>query len=83
MRISRHKLIQTCHDGKVRLEICDSGEGIPPEQLQQIWQRYYRVPGNHRRAAMGSGLGLSIIRGILYASMLNMEKRLAAYDLLV
>ena len=49
----------------VRVEVRDSGEGIAPEELPYIWDRYYRSRDNHRRAVIGSGLGLNICRGIL------------------
>ncbi len=49
----------------VRIEVTDHGEGISPDELVNIWDRYYKVDKLHRRAAMGSGLGLSIVKGIL------------------
>ena len=50
---------------RVRVSVSDSGEGIPAEELPYIWDRYYRTRENHRRAVIGSGLGLNICRGIL------------------
>lgn len=50
---------------RVRIEISDSGEGIAPEEIEYIWDRYYRGRKPHKRAAIGSGLGLSIVKGIL------------------
>lgn len=49
----------------IRIEVADSGEGIAPEELEHIWDRYYRGKKPHKRAAVGSGLGLSIVKGIL------------------
>ena len=51
----------------MRLSIADDGEGIPPEQIAEIWDRYYRVDKEHKRAVVGTGLGLSIVKGILEA----------------
>ncbi len=51
--------------GMVRISIADSGEGIAPDELPYIWDRYYRSRENHKRAVIGSGLGLNICRGIL------------------
>lgn len=51
--------------GFVRLEVIDHGIGISPENLDNVWQRYYRNESNHRRSIVGSGLGLSIVREIL------------------
>ena len=50
---------------RVRVRISDSGDGIPADELPYIWDRYYRSRENHRRAVIGSGLGLNICRGIL------------------
>ena len=52
-------------DGIARVEVIDRGEGIPQEKLTDIWQRYYKVDSAHKRSVVGSGLGLSIVRGIL------------------
>lgn len=49
----------------IRVTICDSGEGIAEDELPLIWNRYYRAKESHRRAVIGSGLGLSIVRSIL------------------
>ncbi len=50
--------------GIARLEIRDTGKGIPKEKIQHIWDRYYKIDKEHRRASRGSGLGLSIVRNI-------------------
>lgn len=51
--------------GMVRVDIRDTGEGIPADKIPHIWNRYYKVDKEHRRAMRGSGLGLSIVRSIL------------------
>lgn len=56
---------QSVCDGLVRIEVQDHGEGISPEELPYIWERYYTASGSHKRAVTGSGLGLSIVRRIL------------------
>lgn len=48
-----------------RVSVRDTGEGIPPEQIPQIWDRYYRADKLHKQATMGSGLGLSIVKEVL------------------
>ena len=60
-------VVQTVTNGTVRLSVTDSGEGIPEEQLPLIWDRYYKVDRVHRSARVGSGLGLSIAKGVLEA----------------
>jgi two-component system sensor histidine kinase BaeS len=51
-------------EGKLRLRVRDSGEGIPAEHLPLIFDRFYKVDAS-RKAAGGSGLGLSIVRAIV------------------
>ncbi len=52
-------------EGNVRFAVADDGTGIAPDEIDQIWDRYYRVDKVHKRAVMGTGLGLSIVKGIL------------------
>ena len=59
------RLRQTEHDGKVRIEVRDTGEGIEQDKLKDIWERYYKVDKAHKRAQIGTGLGLSIVKTIL------------------
>ncbi len=54
-------------EGKLRFEVIDFGKGIPKEELDNIWERYYRSEETHKRPVQGSGLGLSIVKGILLA----------------
>jgi two-component system OmpR family sensor kinase len=46
----------------VRLSVCDTGVGIPPECLERVFDRFYRVNQSRARADGGSGLGLSIVK---------------------
>ena len=59
------RVSQEIRENSVRISIADTGEGIAPEELPYIWDRYYRSRTNHKRAVIGSGLGLNICRGIL------------------
>jgi signal transduction histidine kinase len=56
---------QAVSEGNVRIEVCDTGEGIPVENLPYIWDRYYKGDKNHKRAVTGTGLGLSIVKKII------------------
>ena len=58
---------ESVNNGVVRISVADDGEGIPPEQIEEIWNRYYRVDREHRRAVMGTGLGLSIVKNVMEA----------------
>ncbi|MCI8373374.1 MAG: HAMP domain-containing histidine kinase [Lachnospiraceae bacterium] len=56
---------QIVENHKVRIEVCDTGNGIPKEELEYVWERYYKVDKVHKRAVQGTGLGLSICKNIL------------------
>jgi two-component system sensor histidine kinase TctE len=45
-----------------RLEIEDDGPGIPPDQRERVFERFYRLP--HNSDSEGSGLGLSIVQAL-------------------
>ncbi len=51
-------------DGKVRVEVYNSGENIPEEALENIWLSFYKVDKARTRAYGGTGLGLSIVKAI-------------------
>ena len=55
---------QKINGGTVRIEVRDTGEGIEQEKLADIWERYYKLDKNHKRAVTGTGLGLSIVKTI-------------------
>jgi PAS domain S-box-containing protein len=49
-------------DGKVRLEVRDTGIGIPAEHLGRIWEEFHQVGNPERDRQQGLGLGLAIVR---------------------
>lgn len=51
------------HDQWVELQVEDTGEGIPPEELPRIYDRFWR--GASARTRSGSGLGLTIVRELV------------------
>ena len=59
------RVVQEVNGDVVRISVIDKGIGIKEEDLKVIWERYYRVDKAHKRSSKGSGLGLSIVKGIL------------------
>jgi signal transduction histidine kinase len=49
----------------VVLEVEDSGIGIPPDQLGQIFKRFYQVDGSTKRRYPGVGLGLALVKELV------------------
>lgn len=54
----------------VRIEVSDHGKGIAPDELNNVWERYYRA-NQKKRGVVGTGLGLSICKSILTAQQSN------------
>ncbi len=55
----------TQKEDKACFSVTDTGKGIPPKEIPLIWDRYYKVDKIHRRATVGTGIGLSIVKAIL------------------
>ncbi|MDE2238297.1 MAG: ATP-binding protein [Rhodospirillales bacterium] len=67
--------------GVVRIDIEDDGPGIPPEEMERVFEPFRRLETSRNRETGGSGLGLSIARNIVRAhggdiSLANEEKGL-------
>lgn len=50
---------------RMRCEVIDHGAGIAPDEINHVWERYYKSSTHHVRPTEGSGLGLSIVKEIL------------------
>ena len=50
---------------QVELTVCDTGVGIPPEELPKVFERFHRVEVSHGRTTEGSGIGLALVRELV------------------
>ena len=53
----------------------DAGPGIPPEEMESIWERFYKVDKSRSRRGAGTGLGLSIVKKVveMHGGEVNVE----------
>ena len=63
--------VDTCgesdHENQVVLTVKDTGIGIPQNDIERVFERFYRVDKSHSKAIGGTGLGLSIVKhGAIY-----------------
>jgi signal transduction histidine kinase len=54
-------------EGKIMIEVEDTGIGIPKDQTDLIFEKFYRVKSHENESATGTGLGLSVTRDIVNA----------------
>jgi signal transduction histidine kinase len=66
-RGGRVQLVVEQQDDAGVLRLDDSGEGIPPEHLPRIFDRFHRVDPSRARSTGGAGLGLAIARALVVA----------------
>ena len=50
---------------RVRVSVCNTGNQIPEDSLDKIWQRFYKTDPSRNRSYGGTGLGLAIVKAIL------------------
>ncbi len=52
-------------DGKARTSVFNTGAPIPEEDIDRIWDKFYKVDKSHTREYGGNGIGLSIVKAIM------------------
>jgi signal transduction histidine kinase/CheY-like chemotaxis protein len=64
--------------GRVKIEICDDGPGIPESEFETIFEEFYQLKNPERDRAQGLGLGLPIVRRVcqLMGATCTVESRL-------
>ncbi len=70
--------VGTDKDERSYLKVKDTGIGIPPDQQDRIFERFYRVDKSHSKEIGGTGLGLSIVKhgAILHNADIDVSSRL-------
>ena len=53
---------------QIILSVADRGPGVPPAELERIFDKFYRVQYGHSGGPMGSGLGLAVCKGLVEAN---------------
>ena len=66
-------------EGGLTLSVRDRGPGIAPQDLQYLFERFFRGTGAQRRS-FGTGMGLAIARGLLAALEKGDRRKLVALD---
>jgi len=57
----------TADDRSVTLQVIDTGQGIAPENLERVFERFFRIDDARDRTSGGSGIGLAITRALVEA----------------
>ncbi len=68
--------VKQCLDG-IELSVSDTGIGIPEEDIEHIFERFYRVDKSHSKDIGGTGLGLSIVKhgAMFHNASLSVESK--------
>ncbi len=53
-------------DGRIVLDVRDTGSGIPEQELPRLFERFHRVEGTRGRTYEGSGIGLALVRELVH-----------------
>jgi signal transduction histidine kinase len=67
-------------DNHVVIEIWDKGRGIPPNEIQKIFDRLYTVEKSRNSKLKGSGIGLTIVKDLVYKHKGSIEVESVPYE---
>ncbi|MBR5376155.1 MAG: HAMP domain-containing protein [Lachnospiraceae bacterium] len=65
-------------EGKTRVDVFNTGDPIPEESLEHIWEKFYKVDRARSRQVGGTGIGLSIVKAVMES--LNNSYGVVNYD---
>lgn len=70
-------IIERAINNMVKIEICDTGIGIPDKDIPRLFERFYVVDKSRTKKNGGTGLGLSIVKHvvILHRGLINIESK--------
>ena len=54
----------SCTGGEWRIDVADSGLGIPADEIDRIFERFFRASNGRKAGRPGSGLGLSVVKAL-------------------
>lgn len=60
-------VVASTDETHIRIEVCDTGAGIPPEELPNVWERFYRGDDARELDTQGAGLGLALVKDLVEA----------------
>lgn len=60
-----HVLVRSA-DGEVVLTVQDNGPGVPPQERERVFERFYRLGNEDTRSTKGTGIGLYLVRQLVH-----------------